>query len=92
MFTFSRVLTGPRELSGGAVTTPPLSRPPGSGPPRTAVPRQNAFCSECSLLRSGPVGGAGGDFVATMTDNLMPGLQLCPAATVIVTLFGYRYS
>ena len=60
MFTFSRVLTGPRELSGGAVTTPPLSRPSGSGPLRTAVPRQNAFYSERSLLRSGPVGGAGG--------------------------------
>ena len=31
-------------------------------------------------------------FVATMTGKLMPGLQLCPAAAVIVTLFGYRYS
>ena len=30
-------------------------------------------------------------FVATMTDNLMPGLQLCLAAVVIVTLFGRRY-
>ena len=33
MFTFSRILTGPRELSGGAVSTPPLSGPPGSGLP-----------------------------------------------------------
>ena len=48
MFTFSRILTGPRELSGGAVSTPPLSGPPGSGPPRTAAPRQKAFCSEHS--------------------------------------------
>ena len=60
MFTFSRVLTGPPELSAGAVATLPLSRPPGSGPPRTAAPRQKAFCSERSLLRSGSVGGAGG--------------------------------
>ena len=60
MFTFSRVLTVPRELSGGAVAIPPLSRPPGSGPPRTAAPRQEIFCKERSLLRSGPVGGAGG--------------------------------
>ena len=60
MFTFSRALTVPREPSGGAVATPPFSRPPGSGPPRMAAPRQKAFCSERSLLRSGPVGGAGG--------------------------------
>ena len=47
----------------------------------------SAFYSEADLS---VVQAAG--FVATMTDNLMPGLQLCPAAAVIVTLFGYRYS
>ena len=48
---------------------------------------KNALYSEADLS---VVQAAG--FVATMTDKLMPGLQLCPAAAVIVTLFGIARS